>query len=486
MTYAITDPASLARRFPPGFRWGVATASYQVEGAVDEGGRGPSIWDTFSHTPGMVMNGDTGDVACDHYHRWEADLDLMSDLGVDSYRLSLAWPRIQPSGSGPVNQQGIDWYKRLLTGLRERGIEPTLTLYHWDLPQALEDAGGWPVRETAERFAELAGIAARELGDLVDTWLTLNEPWVVANLGYVSGEHAPGRHDEVDGLRAAHHLNLAHGLSAQAVRAELGESAPVMVTLNHHAVRPADPEDPADVEAARRIDAVGNRIWTGPMLRGVYDDDLVADTAHLTDWSFVHDGDTATAHQPIVALGLNYYTPTIVRALEPGEGASTGGHGVNGRSPWVADDGVGFAEPDGERTRMGWLVEPSALTGMLVRLSEENPGLPLVVTENGAAYEDVVVGVDAERRVHDEARTSYYSGHVGAVADAIDAGADVRGYFAWSLLDNFEWAFGYDRRFGITHVDFASQERTVKDSGRWYSELVRAHQAQRPAAAHAE
>ena len=480
MTYEITDPAALAARFPDGFRWGSATAAYQVEGAADEGGRGPSIWDTFSRTPGRVLNGDTGDVACDHYRRWESDIALMRELGLDSYRLSLAWPRIQPDGSGAVNREGVDFYRRLLTGLREAGIEPLVTLYHWDLPQPLEDAGGWPSRETALRYADYAAICARELGDLVGTWTTFNEPWCTAYLGYASGHHAPGRTEPAAALAAVHHLNLAHGLGARAIRAELGEETPISVTLNVHAVRPSDPGDPADVEATRRIDGLGNRLFTGPMLEGAYPQDVLEDTAPITDWSFVLDGDVETAHVRLDALGINYYTPMIARALAPGEVGGSGGHGEGAASPWVGVEGVGFDEPEGEYTRMGWYVEPATLTALIADLSSRYPEVPLVVTENGAAYEDVVVDEGGERRVHDVGRTAYYSGHIGAVADAIDAGADVRGYFAWSLLDNFEWAFGYDRRFGIVHVDFPTQERTVKDSGRWYSEVVGAHRSSRP------
>ncbi|GAA1236640.1 GH1 family beta-glucosidase [Janibacter melonis] len=479
--YPVIPPADLAARLPAGFRLGAATASYQIEGAVDEGGRGPSIWDTFSHTPGMIMGGDTGDVACDHYHRWESDVELVADLGLDAYRLSVAWPRVVPTGSGAVSQEGLDFYKRVLTGLRERDVDTVVTLYHWDLPQPLEDAGGWPVRETAERFAEYAGVLARELGDLVGTWTTLNEPWVSAFLGYASGVHAPGRTEPAAALAAAHHLNLGHGLAARAIRAELGDDASVMVTLNHHAIRPADPSSAADVDAARRLDAVGNRIFTGPMLRGAYPQDLFEDTAHVTDWSFVRDGDEALAHVPVSALGINYYTPTIVRGLAEGEEpSSSGGHGEGSATPWVGATGVDFVEPEGERTRMGWLVEPSALSGMLRRLRDDFPGLPLIITENGAAYEDEVsTDEDGGRAVHDLDRTSYYSGHVSAVADAIDDGVDVRAYFAWSLLDNFEWAFGYDRRFGVVHVDFETQERTPKDSALWLRDLARSHRDRR-------
>ena len=467
-----TDTAAIATRFPADFRWGTATASYQIEGGATEGGRTPSIWDTFSHTPGKTLDGDTGDVACDHYHRWESDLDLMSELGLDAYRLSIAWPRIQPDGPGSRNQEGIDFYKGILTGLRARGISPVVTLYHWDLPQWQQDRGGWPARSTAEAFAEYAGLLAREFGDLVDVWTTFNEPWCAAYLGHASGVHAPGWTDPAAALASVHHLNLAHGWGANAIRAEIPD-ANISVTLNLHLLRPHDPHSALDADAVRRIDAVGNRAFTGPMLDGAYPPDLFADTAHITDWSFVQDGDEAACRVPLNSLGLNYYMPTYLRGLAPGESHSggSGGHGVGAASPWVADEGIEFVDLPGERTDMGWLIDPTGLSELLLNMSQEYPDLPLMVTENGAAFPDQVV----DGAVVDNDRTAYLAGHISAVADAIEGGANVTAYLAWSMLDNFEWAFGYARRFGIVRVDYDTQERLIKDSGRWFADLIREH-----------
>lgn len=303
------------RRFPDGFVWGSATASYQIEGAAKEGGRGPSIWDTFSHTPGKTLNGDTGDVACDHYHRWREDLGHVAELGLQAYRFSVAWPRVQPGGRGPVNREGLDFYSRLVDGLLERGIQPVATLYHWDLPQDLEDAGGWPARDTAYRFAEYAELVAAALGDRVHTWTTLNEPWCSAYLGYASGAHAPGRVEPAAALAAVHHLNLGHGLAGQAIR-RAAPSGQLSLTLNLHVVRPADPDSEADRDAVRRIDAVGNRAFLGPVLDGAYPDDLLADTAHVSDWSFVRDGDTAAARVPSTCWGSTT-TPPLWCAAGP-------------------------------------------------------------------------------------------------------------------------------------------------------------------------
>ncbi len=309
---ARTDPTTTLR-FPEGFRWGTATAAYQIEGAAAEDGRTPSIWDTFSRTPGKVRNGDTGDIAADHYHRLDEDVALMRRLGVTDYRFSIAWPRVQPTGRGPAVRKGLDFYRRLADSLLEAGIRPVATLYHWDLPQELEDAGGWPHRETAYRFAEYAGIMADALGDRVATWTTLNEPWCAAFLGYGNGVHAPGRTDDLAALRAAHHLNLAHGLGARALRGALPGSAEVSLTLNLHAVR-ALTQSPGDLDAARRIDAVGNRIFLDPVFHGRLPEDLVRDTASVTDWSFVQDGDLEAAAAPIDSLGINYYSPSVVAA----------------------------------------------------------------------------------------------------------------------------------------------------------------------------
>jgi beta-glucosidase len=457
-------------RFPDGFLWGSSTAAYQVEGAAGEGGRTPSIWDTFSHTPGKVLAGDTGDVACDHFHRYRDDIALMKDMGLGAYRFSVSWSRVQPTGRGPAVQQGLDFYRALTDGLLEAGITPVLTLYHWDLPQELEDAGGWPERETAARFADYARLVADALGDRVEHWTTLNEPWCSAFLGYASGVHAPGRTDPAASLRAAHHLNLAHGLACQALRGTLPSRARLMVSLNPAAVRPRT-DSAADRDAARRIDALATRVFTGPMLRGAYDDDLMADTAHLTDWSFVRDGDTATAHQPLDALCLNYYTPSLVSAVEDGGPAERrDGHGAGTASPWPGAEGVAFHQPPGDLTEMGWSVDPTGLTELLRRFHADFPGMPLYITENGAAYDDKP---DADGRVHDPERVAYLHGHLSAVHAALAEGVDLRGYFLWSLLDNFEWSYGYSKRFGAVHVDFGTQRRTPKTSAAWYGELAR-------------
>ncbi|WP_418959425.1 GH1 family beta-glucosidase [Streptomyces tritici] len=445
-------------RFPAGFRWGTATAAYQIEGAAAEDGRTPSIWDTFSRVPGKVRNGDTGDTAADHYHRVSEDIALMRDLGVTDYRFSLAWPRIRPTGAGPAARKGLDFYRRLTDELREAGIRPVATLYHWDLPQELEDAGGWPHRETAYRFAEYAGLAAEALGDRVATWTTLNEPWCAAFLGYGSGVHAPGRTSALDSLRAAHHLNLAHGLAVQALRAALPAPAEVSLTLNLHAVR-AHSDTPEDRDAARRIDAVGNRIFLDPVFHGRLPEDLVRDTAEITDWAFVQDGDLRTAAAPLDSLGINYYAPAEVAA-----GSS------ESPSPWAgAERHVRFVPLPGPRTAMDWPVDADGLHDLLIRLRDELPGLPLMVTENGAAYDDYA---DPSGAVKDPERVAYLRAHLAAVHRAIEDGADVRGYFLWSLLDNFEWAYGYGKRFGIVHVDFATQRRTPKSSARWYADVI--------------
>ncbi|MEV0411144.1 GH1 family beta-glucosidase [Streptomyces sp. NPDC050448] len=450
--------------FPAGFRWGTATAAYQIEGAAALYGRTPSIWDTFSRTPGKVLGGDTGDTAADHYHRMSEDVALLRRLGVSDYRFSVAWPRVQPTGRGPAVQQGLDFYRRLVDELLAAGIRPVATLYHWDLPQELEDLGGWPRRETAERFAEYAGLVAGALGDRVASWTTLNEPWCAAFLGYASGVHAPGRTEPESALRAAHHLNLAHGLGVAALRAVLPRSAEVSLTLNLHALRPLT-RSAADLDAVRRIDAVGNRLFLDPVFHGRLPQDLVRDTAGVTDWSFVRDGDLAAAAAPIDWLGINYYSPTVVAAAEPGNRVPSAGP-----SPWVGAEGhVRFLPAPGPRTAMDWPVDAGGLHELLIRLRDELPGVPLLITENGAAYVDYT---DPEGDVHDPERIDYLHGHLASVHRAIADGADVRGYFVWSLLDNFEWAYGYSKRFGLVHVDFATQRRTLKDSARWYADVI--------------
>ncbi|MDR1449693.1 MAG: beta-glucosidase [Propionibacteriaceae bacterium] len=449
----------MAVAFPPAFRFGAATAAYQIEGAVAADGRGPSIWDVFSHAPGRIDGGDTGDTACGHYDRMPADVALLGDLGVDAYRFSIAWPRVQPTGSGKPNPAGLAFYDRLVDELAARGIEPVATVYHWDLPQALEEAGGWPDRAVAERFADYAGLVAQALGDRVKLWCTLNEPWCSAFLGYASGVHAPGRREPAAALAAAHHLNLAHGLGAQAIRAAAAD-AQVSVVLNVHAVKAAS-DSAADHAACRRIDAVGNRIFLDPLLDGSYPEDLLADTAGISDWSFVRDGDLALIRQPLDLLGVNYYKTDTVRAAAAGPAANT---------PWVGADDVEFLPPTGPLTDMGWNIEPAGLTGLLAGLHARWPGLPLFVAENGAAFPD---RLDADGQVRDPQRIDYLSRHLEALTAALAAGVPVRGYFAWSLMDNFEWSLGYAKRFGLFYTDYATGERHWKDSARWYQKLCR-------------
>lgn len=441
------DPAA----FPADFLFGAATAAYQIEGSTTAGGRGRSIWDTFSAIPGKIRDGDTGEVAADHYNRFRDDVKLMADLGLRSYRFSIAWPRIQPGGRGPVNQQGLDFYKQLVDELLANGIEPWVTLYHWDLPDELEQAGGWPARETAERFAEYADLTAGALSDRIRFWTTLNEPWCSAFLGYASGEHAPGRHDQAASIAAVHHLLLGHGLAVQALRGHGVEQAGL--TVNLYPVTPVD-DDPAVLDVARRIDGLQNRLFLDPVLKGAYPEDVRADLAPLTDFAFERPGDAETIATPIDVLGVNYYSRhrATVSAM-----------------PGVAQGGV--AGPHGDPTAMGWEVDPTGLTEILVRIKDDYREIPIYVTENGSAYDDEVV----DGAVHDVERTAYVASHVAACADAIEQGVPLKGYFLWSLLDNFEWAHGYAKRFGMVHVDYATQERTVKDSGRWYADFVRSH-----------
>lgn len=460
-------------RFPADFVWGTATASYQIEGGATEGGRGPSIWDTLCRVPGAVQDGDTGDVACDHFHRWREDVDHLDRLGVGAYRLSVSWSRVQPGGTGPLNPEGVAFYSDLIDALRERGIRPYVTLYHWDLPQELEDAGGWTNRDTAYAFADYARHMATELGDRVEVWTTLNEPWCSAYLGYASGVHAPGRTEPAAALAAVHHLNLAHGLAARAIR-EVLPAAQVSITLNLHVLRAADPTSAGDLAAKAQIDALANGAFLGPLLDGAYPAALLDGTAHVSDWSFVRDGDLELVRQPIDVLGVNYYSTTMVRRVH-GEGVpeSADGHKTSAASPWVGVTDVEFLRQPGPYTAMGWNIEAAGLTEMLVDLHERYPGLPLAVTENGAAFDDeVVTDAQGNRRVHDARRVAYLHDHVAAVGAALDAGVDVRGYFAWSLMDNFEWAYGYSKRFGILHVDYPTGERTWKDSALWYRRLA--------------
>ncbi|MFJ6198130.1 GH1 family beta-glucosidase [Micromonospora sp. NPDC092111] len=452
-------------RFPKNFWWGAATAAYQIEGAVRAAGRAPSIWDTFSAAPGRVAGGDTGEHATDHYHRHRHDVDLMAELGLTAYRFSVAWPRVR-TGTGGVNQAGLAFYDRLVDDLLAADIQPVATLYHWDLPQELEDAGGWTHRDTAARFGEYAAVVAARLGDRVRMWNTLNEPWCSAFLGYGIGVHAPGRRDQAAALRAVHHLLLAHGHGTAALRAA-GVTGGVSLALNGGTVRPRR-DTPADRAAARRIDGLLNRIFLDPLLRGAYPADVLADTAALTDWSFVRDGDLALIAARLDALCVNYYQPDLVS--DPGDHHDPG-------TPYPGAEGVRFHPTPGPVTAMGWSIDPTGLRDLLLRLTRDYDVPPLYVAENGAAYPDEVT---PDGRVRDVERLDYLHRHLAAAHDAITAGVDLRGYFVWSLLDNFEWAYGYDKRFGLIHVDYRTQRRTVKDSGRWYGRAIARGGVDRP------
>jgi beta-glucosidase len=447
---------------PRGFELGVAAAAYQIEGAVHEGGRGLSIWDTFSHTPGRVVGGDTGDVACDHYHRYAQDVSLMGDLGVDSYRLSVAWPRIQPEGRGAANLAGLAFYDRLVDALLEQGIAPALTLYHWDLPQALEDVGGWRNRDTAQRFAAYAALVHDHLGDRVQRWITLNEPWCSSFLGYASGRHAPGAQEGEGALAAAHHLLLGHGLAVAALRADAREGQQVGITLNLQPVSAAT-SSLQDLAASERARLRANLLFTDPVLEGRYPDLARPTYQGLTDFGYLHDGDLATIAAPLDFLGVNYYFPSRVRAAA---------YDQDDPALRTADD-LGTEEvisPDQELTAMGWPVEPAGLTRLLEWLRDTYPKLPpIYITENGRACDDVLT---PEGQVDDPDRVRYLERHLRAVTDAIDAGVDVRGYYCWSLMDNFEWAEGYAKRFGLVYVDYATQQRTPKASFSWFRSLI--------------
>ncbi|GAA2225627.1 GH1 family beta-glucosidase [Herbiconiux moechotypicola] len=455
-------------RLPRSLLLGSATAAYQIEGSVAADGRGPSIWDTFSHTPGRVAHGDTGDVADDHYRRLDADLDLMASLGLEAYRFSIAWPRIRPTGSGAVEQRGLDFYSRLIDGLLARGIKPVATLYHWDLPQGLEDAGGWLSRATAERFAEYAAIAGAALGDRVHQWTTLNEPWCSAYLGYGSGAHAPGITGRESSLRAVHHLNLAHGLGVQALRSVVTPSAAVSVTHNLHVARP---EGPTGEAAVRAVLALANEVFLGPQLDGEYPASVIETTAGVTDWGFVAEGDLAHIRQPVDVLGVNYYATSRVRLWDgSGERQTADGHAPSDEgTTWPGAEHVEFLPQPGPHTAMGWNIDPDGLYDLVMSLHRRYPALPLAITENGAAFDDRV----ADGEVDDPERIDYLRRHLAALARAVGDGADVRGYYQWSLLDNFEWAYGYSKRFGIVRVDYDTLERLPKASARWYADLIR-------------
>jgi beta-glucosidase len=449
----VTEPQNELDRLPADFLWGAATASYQIEGAVAEDGRSPSIWDTFSHTPGMVDGGDTGDVACDHYHRWREDIGLMERLGVDAYRFSVAWPRVVPGVDGKVNGPGLDFYDRLTDGLLAAGITPFPTLYHWDLPQVLQDRGGWPERETAERFATYAGAVAERLGDRVQNWCTLNEPLCSAWIGHLEGRMAPGLTDITAAVRASYHLHLGHGLAVQAIRAAVPD-AQVGIVNNLSPCEPAT-DSPEDHAAAVRADGHSNRWWLDPIHgRGYPQDMLDLYGVDLPE----QPGDLATIAAPLDWLGVNYYFRMVV-AADP-----------TGPLPHTRQ----VDPPGAHHTGMDWEVHPDGLETLLLRLTEEYGAQRIFVTENGSAYPDVV---RADGTIDDPERTRFLEEHLAACARAVRKGAPLAGYFAWSLLDNFEWAYGYDKRFGLVHVDYETQRRTIKGSGHRYADLISAHRA---------
>lgn len=460
--------------FPEGFVWGTATASYQIEGAVNEDGRGQSIWDTFSHEPGRVLHGDTGDIACDHYHRYAEDVALMGALGLNGYRFSIAWPRIQPEGRGPVNQAGLDFYRRVVDAALELGIAPAVTLYHWDLPQALQDEGGWQNRDTVARFVEYAQLVAGSLGDRVGQWITLNEPWVSAFVGHEMGQHAPGVRDTGAALAVAHHLMLAHGQAVPVLREALPAEARVGITLNLGPVHPATGAE-EDLAAADLVDAYANRWFLDPVLKGHYPELLAEIHRDQLGPDLVRNGDLETISAPIDFLGINYYTCRHVGAVGENKDLAATGSEVEAssaaRRPYPAYLGaVEVPELGVARTTKSWAIEPDGLRELLVLLHEEYGPLPLYVTENGAAFYDYVT---PEGAVNDPARVDYLHRHFAAAHAAIQAGVDLRGYFVWSFLDNFEWADGYSQRFGLVFVDYRTQARIPKTSAAFVASVAK-------------
>jgi beta-glucosidase len=444
-------------QFPDRFVWGAATASYQIEGAVHADGRGASIWDTFSHTPGTVVNGDTGDVACDHYHRLEDDLDLMVDLGLRAYRFSIAWPRVIPDGVGQVNQAGLDFYDRLVDGLLARGITPFATLYHWDLPQALQDRGGWAHRDIVPAFADYTNAVVHRLGDRVVRWITHNEPWVVSFLGNYEGVHAPGGTDLGAALTVAHHLLVSHGTAVPVIRAG-SPRCDVGITVNLGLGR-ARTDSPADLEAVRALDGYANRWFLDPLYGKGYPADMVERFgAAMPD---VHDDDLDIIATPTDFLGINSYSPSVVTPTAMPDNPL-------GFDPLTAPELVAAGY---EVTAMGWPIVPEAFGQLISRVTRDYAVPAIYITENGAAFDDEVI----DGRVDDPRRIDYLRRHLAALSMAIDEGAPVRGYFAWSLMDNFEWAFGYSKRFGLVHVDYETLERTPKASARWYHDTMSAN-----------
>jgi beta-glucosidase len=456
----VTDRAPL--QFPDGFLWGAATASYQIEGGAFAGGRGPSVWDTFSHTEGKVANGHTGDVACDHFHRMPADVALMKELGHQTYRFSISWSRVMPEGRGKVNSEGLGFYHRLVEELLAHDIVPCPTLFHWDLPQSLEDIGGFRNRDTVGWFGDYAALMAKELGDRVTMWSTFNEPWCYAYLGHGAGVHAPGLRDGLAAVTVAHHELLAHGTALQAMRSER-DGLSLGIVINPTNVRSSG-APAASSDAIRRVDAIHNRWWFDAPLTGAYPADIIEDFEQAfgpLDHIIQH-GDNESIAQPLDWMGINYYFDMLVRGLRPDDTADR-----MRNYPTVTRTAQADERP--VHTDMGWPITPDGFTELLVRLHSDYPNMPpIYITENGCAYDDPVIA----GRCADPRRIEYLDLHLRAVKDAIDEGVDIRGYYQWSLMDNFEWALGYDKRFGLVHVDFDTLERTPKDSAYWYREVI--------------
>ncbi len=448
--------AALAATFPPGFLWGAATASYQIEGAAREDGRGLSIWDVFAATPGKTYQGQNGAIAADHYHRFQEDVDLMARLGLGGYRFSIAWPRILPQGRGTVNARGLDFYERLVDSLLARGIKPFATLYHWDLPQALQIEGGWSKRETASIFADYAEIVARRLGDRVAGWITHNEPWCAAYLGHGTGVHAPGIQDRQTAVTVAHHLLLSHGLAVPRLRAHSAATAQVGITLNFTPVDPDD-ERPETLRDVALADAFSNRWFLDPLFRGKYPEHFFADMG--LNPPPIQDGDFSLITTPIDFLGVNLYSRMVVSGLPTPPAPDACKVVVPVRSACY--------------TEMGWEIYPQALEDILVRLHHEYNVPRLFVTENGAAFDD---SWDGEPTVSDPRRVAFLREYLQAVSRAIAQGVPLQGYFVWSFMDNYEWAEGYAKRFGIVYIDYPSQRRILKESARWYADLIAATQ----------
>lgn len=437
----------MMQTFPEGFQWGTATAAYQIEGAWNEDGKGLSIWDTFCRVPGAIKNGDTGDVACDHYHLYPQDVALMKDLGFQAYRFSISWPRILPKGTGEVNRAGFDFYDRLIDELLKAGIEPYVTLYHWDLPQTLQDIGGWSERETIDAFANYADVVSRKFSDRVKHWITINEPWVIAFLGYGMGIHAPGIKDDARAIQVAHNVLVAHGAALPALRAN--GAGQVGITLNFTHYDPASDSE-ADRAAARRMDGYANRWFLDPIFKGKYPEDVLTYYAGLGPVFTAKD--MSLISSPIDFLGVNYYTREVVRDA-PGQGLMQ----------------TARVEPPGEYTAMGWEVYPEGLYRLLIRITRDYNDPVMYITENGAAYNDVV---SEDGHVHDPKRIDYLQKHFDAAHRAIQNGSRIKGYFVWSMMDNFEWAEGYSKRFGLIYTDYPTERRIPKDSALWYQQVI--------------